>query len=134
MTMKIFFIFMGIVLIGSLGVAWYFQGKQFSLPTGETSTYEIGGPETAAIQTMQTQREVLTTDGIKHSIPLNEILSGGPGKDGIPAIDNPKFVSAAEATYLNDTDPGIGVTVKGESRFYPYRILVWHEIVNDTIA
>ncbi|PIR46596.1 MAG: hypothetical protein COV07_03510 [Candidatus Vogelbacteria bacterium CG10_big_fil_rev_8_21_14_0_10_45_14] len=83
---------------------------------------------------MQTQREILITDGVKHSIPLGEILSGGPGKDGIPSIDDPKFISASEATFLNDSEPGLGLTVNEESRFYPYRILVWHEIVNDTIA
>lgn len=78
-------------------------------------------------------RQVQTTDGVLHSIPLDEILSGGPGKDGIPSIDAPKFLSASDATYLNDFDPGVGLTVEGESRFYPYRILVWHEIVNDTV-
>lgn len=78
-------------------------------------------------------REIMTTDGIKHSIPQGEILSGGPGKDGIPSIDNPKFISANNASFLNASDPGIGLTALGESRFYPYRILVWHEIVNDTI-
>lgn len=75
------------------------------------------------------------TDGTRHSIPLEEILSGGPGKDGIPSIDNPSFISRTEAeAFLDDSDPGIGLTVSGESRFYPYRILVWHEIVNDTVS
>ncbi len=81
----------------------------------------------------KSKRPVLTTDGVLHSIPLDEILSGGPGKDGIPSIDNPKFIAARAATFLHATDPGLGLTLNGESRFYPYRILVWHEIVNDTI-
>ena len=83
---------------------------------------------------VSTNRIPLETDGTRHSIPLDEILSGGPGKDGIPSIDEPKFLSAIEALYLQDEDPGIGLVVNGEARFYPYRILVWHEIVNDTIA
>lgn len=110
------------------GAIWYMQLRRFPVPSGE-STSNI--PSTQDMS--QTQREILVTDGVKHSIPLNEILSGGPGKDGIPSIDNPKFVSAKDASFLNDSDPGLGLTVEGESKFYPYRILVWHEIVNDTI-
>ena len=79
-------------------------------------------------------RQILITDNVKHSIPLNEILSGGPPKDGIPSIDDPKFISTNEADGFVDSDSvGLGFTHKGESRFYPYLILVWHELVNDTI-
>jgi len=80
-------------------------------------------------------RDVLITDEVKHSIPLNEILSGGPPKDGIPSVDSPKFVSADDARdFLSDADIGLGLTIHGVSRFYPYKILVWHEIVNDTVG
>lgn len=125
--MKVFLI--GIVILGVVGVLWYLQSRQFPLPSGETvsSTSSIG-------ESASSSRETVVTDGVTHSIPLNEILSGGPGKDGIPSIDNPKFIKAKEAAFLDDSDPGLGLTVNGESRFYPYRILVWHEIVNDTIA
>ena len=81
------------------------------------------------------QRTIMQTGDLKHSIPLEEILSGGPPKDGIPSIDDPKFVNVDEAQeFLSDSDVGLGVTYKGESRFYPYQILVWHEIINDTVA
>lgn len=74
------------------------------------------------------------TNGVKHIVPLNEIVGGGPPKDGIPSIDHPKFVSAADAQkFLNDNDPGILFSRAGAYRFYPFQILVWHEIVNDTI-
>ncbi|MBI2051383.1 DUF3179 domain-containing protein, partial [Candidatus Roizmanbacteria bacterium] len=67
-------------------------------------------------------------------ISLSEIVSGGPPKDGIPPIDKPKFVSVAEASKsLSDKEPGIAVELDGTARFYPFQILVWHEIVNDTI-
>ena len=80
----------------------------------------------------QSTREVLVTDGERHSIPLNEILSGGPPKDGIPSIDNPEFITPADADeWLDDSEIGLGLTINGESRFYPYQILVFHEIVND---
>lgn len=79
-------------------------------------------------------REIFVTDGVKHSIPLNEILSGGPPKDGIPSIDNPKFLSPEKADgFITDESIGLGVLLQGEARFYPYQVLVWHEIVNDSI-
>jgi hypothetical protein len=74
------------------------------------------------------------TDFSKHSIDYAEILSGGPPKDGIPAIDNPKFVPLAKVSGLAETKPVVGVTVNGVSRAYPLRILMYHEIVNDTLG
>ncbi len=72
--------------------------------------------------------------GVKHSIPLDEIISGGPPKDGIPPIDNPKFITISEAKKdLNDDEAGVAISLDGINRFYPFQILVWHEIVNDKI-
>lgn len=80
------------------------------------------------------EKKIMITDGVKHSVPLNEIIGGGPAKDGIPSIDSPKFVSVSEAgAFLKDEEPGIGLAIDGVKRFYPFQILVWHEIVNDTI-
>ncbi|MBI2046355.1 MAG: DUF3179 domain-containing protein [Parcubacteria group bacterium] len=79
-------------------------------------------------------KEIMVTDGVKHSVPLSEIIGGGPPKDGIPSIDNPKFISAKDASkQLSDEEPGIALDIGGTARFYPFQILVWHEIVNDTI-
>ena len=79
-------------------------------------------------------KEIMITDGTKHSVPFDEIIGGGPPKDGIPSIDNPKFISTADAgKFLTDSDPGIALDINGTARFYPFQILVWHEIVNDTI-
>lgn len=65
----------------------------------------------------------------------NESLSGGPGKDGIPSIDEPNFVSADEAdAWLEDDDRVIGVFLNGQARAYPQPLVVWHEIVNDTVG
>jgi len=104
--------------------------NQFELPKGETIPLSI--KQERVVQ--QSIRKVFITDGTKHSIPLNEILSGGPPKDGIPSIDNPKFIRTTEADeFLESKDPGLGFVWKGEARFYPYQILVFHEIVNDII-
>jgi hypothetical protein len=62
------------------------------------------------------------------------VVSGGPGKDGIPSIDEPVFVGAADAGFLSDDEPVFGLIRGGDVRAYPQQVLVWHEIVNDTVA
>ncbi|MEX0680490.1 MAG: DUF3179 domain-containing protein [Balneolales bacterium] len=64
-------------------------------------------------------------------IPLNEIFDGGPGKDGIPSIDAPQFVSANAIEYVGDERLVAAVNIGGDVRAYPHQILDWHEIVND---
>jgi len=66
-------------------------------------------------------------------VPREEILSGGPPKDGIPAILKPQFVDAQSADFLLDEDQVLGVLIGGIARAYPIKILNWHEVVNDTI-
>jgi hypothetical protein len=126
-----------IAVIGILGVIAlivFGRGlfkKDFSLPSGETKKETITVDN--GNQSFST-KEIMITDGVKHSVPLDEILGGGPPKDGIPSIDNPKFVSPADASkFLDDNEPGIALEVGSTARFYPFQILVWHEIVNDTI-
>jgi hypothetical protein len=77
------------------------------------------------------------TDFSRTSVDLSEIRSGGPGKDGIPAIDKPEFISTAdmlEKKWLSPREPVIGLVVNGDARAYPLRILMWHEIANDTVG
>ena len=64
-------------------------------------------------------------------VPVEEILQGGPPKDGIPAIDNPVFVPAAKAGWLRGSDTVLALARNGVAKAYPIRILNWHEIVND---
>jgi hypothetical protein len=68
-------------------------------------------------------------------IPVSQVKDGGPGKDGIPSLDFPKFVapSSSEASFLNDNDLVIGIVDGNEVRAYPHLILDWHEIVNDKL-
>lgn len=77
---------------------------------------------------------VFFPDGVKHSIPMNEIHDGGPGIDGIAALTQPRLIPAKAADYMEDNDQVLGITRDGESRAYPLRILVNHEIVNDTLG
>lgn len=67
-------------------------------------------------------------------VPVQGILSGGPPKDGIPALTDPVFLPASDADYLSDDDRVIGVSINGAARAYPLRILNYHEIVNDRIG
>jgi len=74
------------------------------------------------------------TDFTTKSIPFSDIISGGPPRDGIPSIDDPIFKPIADITDLKATEPVIGLILNGKARAYPLRILMWHEIVNDTIG
>ncbi|MCH6588191.1 MAG: DUF3179 domain-containing protein, partial [Proteobacteria bacterium] len=69
------------------------------------------------------------TDFTNTSIDFDEIISGGPPKDGIPSIDHPEFKPVAEVDHLKPTEPVIGLVVNGDARAYPLGILIWHEIV-----
>jgi hypothetical protein len=87
-----------------------------------------------------------TTDFSRAAVSYTEIMSGGPGKDGIPAVDEPRFISIEEAKqWLEPKEPvmiagyrNAGIAgdgqQRGELRVYPLQILMWHEIVNDTVG
>jgi hypothetical protein len=80
------------------------------------------------------------TDFGNHSVPLSEFRSGGPPRDGIPPIDVPTYVSQADAdAWLAPEEPVIAVALEQPdgavaARAYPLQILLWHEIVNDTLG
>ncbi len=76
------------------------------------------------------------TDFASATVDLSSIRSGGPPKDGIPAIDRPAFTTVAKAagSGLAGRSPVISVVVRGDARAYPLRVLMWHEIVNDTVG
>ncbi|MDR9415108.1 MAG: DUF3179 domain-containing protein [Gracilimonas sp.] len=70
----------------------------------------------------------------KKSIDLNTLKSGGPPKDGIPSINEPKFVTIDQAkTWINQNEPVIAFQLNNIARAYPLQVLIWHEIVNDQI-
>ncbi|MDG2286402.1 MAG: DUF3179 domain-containing (seleno)protein [Alphaproteobacteria bacterium] len=64
-------------------------------------------------------------------IRLEEITWGGVRVDGIPSLDNPKRVAAAEADYMEPDDLVFGVSINGDTRAYPLRIMGWHEMFNE---
>ncbi len=86
------------------------------------------------VQITSATSDIMITDGKKHIIPLDKIRDGGPPKDGIPSIDEPKFATVDESQFVSDEDIVIGLSINGESKAYPLFILVWHEIVNDVVG
>src|SRR5919106_5445469 len=77
----------------------------------------------------------LRTDTSKALVPLDEIMSGGPPPDGIPAIDRPTFVGpATAAAWIVSKEPVLALEINGVARAYPLQILMWHEIVNDVVG
>lgn len=83
----------------------------------------------------EAQQERWRTDFSNRVVELDEIVSGGPPKDGIPAIDEPTFVTVAEAEeWLSRSDPVAVVEHEGVVHAYPLQVLIWHEIVNDEVG
>ncbi|WP_284164172.1 DUF3179 domain-containing protein [Frigidibacter sp. SD6-1] len=75
------------------------------------------------------------TDFSRTTIDLDEVLSGGPPKDGIPAIDAPQMIAVADETRLTEAEPVMTLTHPGDApRAWPIRYLIWHEIVNDRVG
>ena len=75
------------------------------------------------------------TDFSRASIDFDEIMTGGPPKDGIPSIDNPQFESIADAdAWLDEREAVQVVDIGGDARAYPVQVMVWHELVNDTVG
>lgn len=121
-------IIFGLILVLATALFFLFQGNAHTIMQPlETIRQSFDDPQT------QFGHMGLRTNTENANIPLDKVLSGGPGKDGIPAINNPTFVSVDDARVDPDTR-GVLVTMGTETRFYPYNILVWHEIVNDSIG
>lgn len=81
------------------------------------------------------EEEIKTTkDGVKYLVDPEKLLSGGPNKDGIPSIDNPKFVLQSEVDWIRDDELVLALTYKGVEKIYPLQVMVWHEIINDIVA
>jgi len=92
-------------------------------------------PSAADPDDLEVPRSGWRTDFTKASVDYSEIVSGGPGKDGIPAVDEPRYESIADARgWLSDRSPVISLELEGEARAYPLAILMWHEIVNDVLG
>ncbi len=140
-----------IVAASAIGIAALSRGNStepgFPVPVDGTDTASTpvpGGLEPGIDADPNYQEELSaariptgnwTTDFSRYTVDYREISSGGVGRDGIPPIDDPSFVTVQEADrWLGDKEPVIFLEVNGEARAYPIQILTWHEIVNDEIG
>lgn len=112
------------------------QGDQSSPPKLEQEeSVPMQTPQVSEVPPRGVENEFPKTDFSIHSVSYNEILSGGPPRDGISPIDQPEFITVAEAdAWLNPVEPVIQVSINQEMKAYPIQILTWHEIVNDTLG
>ncbi len=119
MNLKKTFITLGVLIVALVIV------NLFSKPAPSSEPNPIGIFE----------QDNLATNTDNTLIPLEEILSGGPTKDGIPSLEYPTYTSIENADQsITDDVEGVLITAGDEAKFYPYNILVWHEIVNDEIG
>lgn len=121
-----------VVVVAILSIVGIILSVIIVIPTINTNptsiTISAGGNTNSAASATAEEKE-------KSIVPLDQIVSGGPPPDGIPSIDNPKFISVQEASkFLEDSELVLGLNINGDIRAYPLQILVWHEIVNDEIG
>jgi hypothetical protein len=123
-------------LLLAIGIALVVAGCGGSAREAERSeTAQTSTGSESSVTARNFASEGWRTDFSRHNVPLSEFQSGGPAKDGIPAIDEPRFVGVdAAADWLGPREPVIEVTVNGETRAYPIQVLIWHEIANDELA
>ncbi len=100
---------------------------------GQAAARPAAAPSSAS-QTLAFDTAGWKTDFSKHSVPLSEIMGGGPPRDGIPPIDHPKFQSVSQADWLASNEPVIAFSEGDDHRAYPLEVLIWHEIANDTVG
>ncbi len=91
-----------------------------------------GGPRESTVSAL---REGMTAPLLPEPLvsPL-DVLSGGPLPDGIPSIDAPEFERATDVGFLQPQEAVVTLALNGDARAYPTQVLLWHEIVNDTVG
>jgi len=118
-----------VFLIIGLSLVYFMTSNQKTVETQQPTAVITESDSSQVIK-----EDTLSNISGDHLDMLNDnILSGGPPKDGIPPIDNPTYVSVTDVDYLDDYDKVFVYESSNDAYIYPQSILVWHEIVNDTI-
>ncbi|MQC27241.1 MAG: DUF3179 domain-containing protein [Chloroflexi bacterium] len=108
---------------------------QVELPVADAAAQPSATPPPTQGAAPRTSPGEFSTDFSIHTIPYDQVLSGGPPKDGIPAIDNPSYETVSQADqWLQPNEPVIQVQVGELARAYPIQVLMWHEIANDQLG
>ncbi|MGE0139496.1 MAG: DUF3179 domain-containing protein [Ilumatobacteraceae bacterium] len=104
-------------------------------PTGPIEVEQIPpSPREVTVSGLTILSGIVPTGAPEPLVDLDEIRSGGPPPDGIPSIDEPTFLRPSEVDFLEENEPVLALDIDGDVRAYPVQILMWHEIVNDTVA
>lgn len=127
-TRKLAAVFGGLVLVATACTS---AEPDESAASGD----EVEQAESSSIEGTPSALKNMTAEGLPDPlVDPGEVMSGGPPPDGIPPIDEPKFLPASEVDFLEDQEPVLSLEIDGEARAYPIQIMIWHEIVNDTLA
>jgi hypothetical protein len=124
------FLVASLVLVGGVLVATLTASRERPSETERTDVSMPSRPE----RLNEARGDVGALPAGPATVDTDLIVPGGPPPDGIPPIDEPTFVDPAEVRWLVAQEPVISVELNGESKAYPVRILMWHEIVNDSIG
>lgn len=108
---------------------WYGEHPELQPPPGYT-----GWKGELHAETIDARFRDFLYDGAPATVRVEEVVWGGVKVDGIPALVNPKMVPAEEARYLTEAEPVFGVSINGDNRAYPLRILDWHEMADDVVG
>ena len=137
----VFMLVLALLVVGSVIVLTTHRPAPAQTPAHTVAGFQTNATSTTcgALLPREPPPELATvefkTDWSRHCVPYRQIFSGGPPKDGIPALNAPKFVSVSTAdTWLKPNEPVILFQAGDDARAYPIQILIWHEIVNDTVG
>ena len=108
---------------------WYGEHTELQPPPGYT-----GWKGNLHAQLIDPRFHDFLYDGAPATVRIEEVVWGGVKVDGIPALVNPRMIPAAEANYLTEAEPVFGVSINGDNRAYPLRILDWHEMADDLVG
>ncbi len=130
--------------LATLGTVAVLAVAACSSPTSTDSPKDEPAAKAVHLETVEQSDVELTPSALLLSLddpmlptPLVDparVVSGGPGPDGIPPVDEPRFLAAQDVSWLTDEEPVVSLSLGDEHRAYPVQIMVWHEIVNDTVA
>jgi len=108
---------------------WYGQHAELQPPPGYT-----GWKGELHAQVIDPRFRDFLYDGAPATVRVEEVVWGGVKVDGIPALVNPHMIPATDAAYLSEAEPVFGVSIGGDNRAYPLRILDWHEMADDVVG
>ncbi|MGI9577797.1 MAG: DUF3179 domain-containing protein [Microthrixaceae bacterium] len=124
----------GLAAVALLATACTSDGPD-DVVSGGSSSEPVEQIESTSSEGTPSALRNMTAEGLPDPlVDPGEVISGGPPPDGIPPIDDPKFLTAGEVDFLEDDEPVLSLEIDGETRAYPIQIMIWHEIVNDTLG